>query len=111
MIETLRLPLDDPDGCRVRGLEEVAAVRGLLHRIEARWLSSLHKVVLSGEAEAAARMAVTDCLAEYTRRTRNEVLMRWRRCHGFGWRISSRSRCMGNVLMGRCMLMLLIWPS
>ena len=73
VIESLRLLLADADGCGVRGLEEVVAVRGLLDQVEARWLAALNEVVVSGEAEAAAGVSITDCLAEQTRRTRSEV--------------------------------------
>ena len=65
MIETLRLLLAD-DERRLSGLEEVVAFRSLMDQLEAQWLSSLHEVVVSGEADAAG-MAITDCLSEYTR--------------------------------------------
>ena len=50
-------------------------MRGLLDQVEARWLAAVNEVVVSGEAEAeaAAGVSITDCLAEQTRRTRSEV--------------------------------------
>ena len=34
---------------------------------------ALHEVVVSGEAEVAVGVSITECLAEHTRRTRSEV--------------------------------------
>ena len=72
MVESLRSLLIDTAACQVRGLEEVVAVREMLDRIEAQWLAGLHDVVVSGEAESTTGMAITDCLAEHTRRTRRQ---------------------------------------
>ena len=49
------------------------AVREMLDRVEAQWLAGLLEVVVSGEAESTTAMAVTDCLAEDTRRTRRQA--------------------------------------
>ena len=73
VIETLRSLLNDTDGCRGRGLEEVVAMRALLDRFEAQWLAGLNDVVVSGEAEAAAGVSTTDWLASKTRCTRPEA--------------------------------------
>ena len=73
VIGTLRSLLDRREGCRVEGLDEIVAVRQLLDRFEAQWLTGLSELAHSGETETVCGMSTTDWLATTTRCTRPEA--------------------------------------
>ena len=57
----------------MQGLDEIVAVRQLLDRFEAHWLTGLSELARTGETETVCGMSTTDWLATTTRCTRPEA--------------------------------------